>query len=61
MPVLIVDKGQSANDNYQYDCKVQIGNESKTLVKFHSTMLICPEAPNLGMNLNEMQDRMYTC
>ena len=59
MHVLIVDKGEAVNDNYQYDCEVQIGNETKTLVKFHSTMLFCPEAPNFGMNFNEMKDRMY--
>ena len=50
MPILIVDRGEPVAGVERHHCKVQIGNESKTLVKFHSLMSMCPHAPQFGMN-----------
>ena len=50
MPILIVDKGDNVEDVDRHHCKVKIGNESKTLVKFHSMVSMCPHAAQFGMN-----------
>ena len=58
MPILIVDRGNQFDGVDRHHCKVQIGNESKTLVKFHSMMSMCPHAPQFGINPYTSKDRM---